>query len=294
LAKTNSIELPFCEPIPILYEDRSVLAIDKPRGWLLVPVNWQNTNRNLQAAINSSISAGDWWAKSRNLKFLRYVHRLDTDTSGVMLFAKSMGAVEAFGDVFESRQMDKTYLAIVEGVPRETEWACRLPLAPDPRQIGRMIVDTQEGKECETRFRLLQKKERISLVEARPLTGRTHQIRVHLAQSGCPIVSDELYGKVDNRMQLGLRAIKLGYLDPFTRRRVEVRAPIEGFMSEYGFTPSLAQQTKMTTPAVPPPAATPGWPKPPTPFAKGPNHPAPPKVVPAPTPVNTAAKKPGA
>jgi len=294
LAKTNSIELPFCEPIPILYEDRSVLAIDKPRGWLLVPVNWQNTNRNLQAAINSSISAGDWWAKSRNLKFLRYVHRLDTDTSGVMLFAKSMGAVEAFGDVFESRQMDKTYLAIVEGVPRETEWACRLPLAPDPRQIGRMIVDTQEGKECETRFRLLQKKERISLVEARPLTGRTHQIRVHLAQSGCPIVSDELYGKVDSRMQLGLRAIKLGYLDPFTRRRVEVRAPIEGFMSEYGFTPSLAQQTKMTTPAVPPPAATPGWPKPPTPFAKGPNHPAPPKVVPAPTPVNTAAKKPGA
>jgi len=294
MAKTNSIELPFCEPIPILYEDRSVLAIDKPRGWLLVPVNWQNTNRNLQAAINSSISAGDWWAKSRNLKFLRYVHRLDTDTSGVMLFAKSMGAVEAFGDVFESRQMDKTYLAIVEGVPRETEWACRLPLAPDPRQIGRMIVDTQEGKECETRFRLLQKKERISLVEARPLTGRTHQIRVHLAQSGCPIVSDELYGKVDNRMQLGLRAIKLGYLDPFTRRRVEVRAPIEGFMSEYGFTPSLAQQTKMTTPAVPPPAATPGWPKPPTPFAKGPNHPAPPKVVPAPTPVNTAAKKPGA
>jgi len=294
MAKTNSIELPFCEPIPILYEDRSVLAIDKPRGWLLVPVNWQNTNRNLQAAINSSISAGDWWAKSRNLKFLRYVHRLDTDTSGVMLFAKSMGAVEAFGDVFESRQMDKTYLAIVEGVPRETEWACRLPLAPDPRQIGRMIVDTQEGKECETRFRLLQKKERISLVEARPLTGRTHQIRVHLAQSGCPIVSDELYGKVDNRMQLGLRAIKLGYLDPFTRRRVEVRAPIEGFMSEYGFTPSLAQQTKMTTPAVPPPAATPGWPKPPTPFAKGPNHPAPPKVVPAPTPVNPAAKKPGA
>ena len=294
MAKTNFIELPFCEPISILYEDRSVLAIDKPRGWLLVPVNWQNTNRNLQAAINSSISAGDWWAKSRNLKFLRYVHRLDTDTSGVMLFAKSMGAVEAFGDVFESRQMDKTYLAIVEGVPRETEWACRLPLAPDPRQIGRMIVDTQEGKECETRFRLLQKKERISLVEARPLTGRTHQIRVHLAQSGCPIVSDELYGKVDNRMQLGLRAIKLGYLDPFTRRRVEVRAPIEGFMSEYGFTPSLAQQTKMTTPAVPPPAATPGWPKPPTPFAKGPNHPAPPKVVPAPTPVNPAAKKPGA
>ncbi len=244
MAKPNFIELPYCEPIPILYEDRSVLAIDKPRGWLLVPVNWQNTNRNLQAAINSSISAGDYWARSRNLKFLRYVHRLDTDTSGVMLFAKSMGAVEAFGDVFESRQMEKNYLAIVEGVPRETEWTCRLPLSPDPRMVGRMIIDTQEGKESETRFKLLQKKERISLIEAHPLTGRTHQIRVHLAQSGCPIVSDELYGKVDSRMQLGLRAIKLGYVDPFTKRRVEIRAPIDGFMSEYGFTPSLAQQIK--------------------------------------------------
>ena len=284
MAKPNFIELPFCEPISILYEDRSVLAIDKPRGWLLVPVNWQNTNRNLQAAINSSISAGDWWAKSRNLKFLRYVHRLDTDTSGVMLFAKSMGAVEAFGDIFESRQMEKNYLAIVEGVPRETEWTCRLPLAPDPRQVGRMIIDTQEGKECETRFRLLQKKERISLVEAHPLTGRTHQIRVHLAQSGCPIVSDELYGRVDSRMQLGLRAIKLGYVDPFTRRRVEIRGPIDGFMSEYGFTPSLAQLAKKPVPAAGPSTETPGQPPLQTPSPKGQN-----RLLSS--PVNPAAKK---
>jgi 23S rRNA pseudouridine1911/1915/1917 synthase len=269
MAKPNYIELPFCDPISILYEDRSVLAIDKPRGWLLVPVNWQNTNRNLQAAINSSISAGDYWSRSRNLKFLRYVHRLDTDTSGVMLFAKSMGAVEAFGDLFESRRMEKNYLAIVEGVPRETEWTCTLPLAPDPRTVGRMIIDTQEGKESETRFRLLQKKEKISLVEAHPLTGRTHQIRVHLAQSGCPIVSDELYGRVDPRMQLGLRAVKLAYVDPFTRRRVEVRAPIEEFMSEYGFTPSLAQQAKKPASMVPPPAAPPGKPAPKLPPRKG-------------------------
>ncbi len=292
MAKPNFIELPFCEPIPILYEDRAVLAIDKPRGWLLVPVNWQNTNRNLQAAINSSISAGDYWARSRNLKFLRYVHRLDTDTSGVMLFAKSMGAVEAFGDVFESRQMEKNYLAIVEGVPRETEWTCRLPLAPDPRQIGRMIIDTQEGKESETRFRLLQKKERISLVEAHPLTGRTHQIRVHLAQSGCPIVSDELYGKVDSRMQLGLRAIKLGYVDPFTRRRVEIRAPIEGFMSEYGFTPSLAQTVKKPLTIPPPnagkPAQVPGQPKPPA--AR--QQPAPGKMSPPAAGKNSPTAKP--
>ena len=253
MAKPNYIELPFCDPITILYEDRAVLAIDKPRGWLLVPVNWQNTNRNLQAAINSSISAGDFWARSRNLKFLRYVHRLDTDTSGILLFAKSPGAVEAFGDLFETRRMEKHYLAIVEGVPQETEWTCRLPLAPDPRTIGRMMVDTLTGKECETQFRLLQKKETIALVAAHPLTGRTHQIRVHLAQAGHPMVSDDLYGRVHPRMPPGLRAVKLGYVDPFTRRRVEIRAPIEGFMHEYGFTPSLEQLGKPPAPAGPPP-----------------------------------------
>src|SRR5215472_17218619 len=73
MAKTNLIELPGCEPIPILYEDRSVLAVDKPRGWMLAPASWRNTSRNLQAAMESSVAAGDFWARTRNLKFLRYV-----------------------------------------------------------------------------------------------------------------------------------------------------------------------------------------------------------------------------
>src|SRR5579862_1871899 len=107
MARTHFIELPGCEPIPILYEDRSALAVDKPRGWMLVPVSWQKTDRNLQAAINSSIAAHDYWVRSRGLKFLRYVHRLDADTSGVLLFAKSLGAVETYSKMFEGRQMEK-------------------------------------------------------------------------------------------------------------------------------------------------------------------------------------------
>ena len=122
MGKTNFIELPGCEPIPILYEDRSVIAIDKPRGWMLLPVSWQNTGRNLQAAINSSIAARDFWARSRGIKFLRYVHRLDGDTSGILLFARSPGAVQTYSDLFESRRMEKTYLAVVDGKPGETEW----------------------------------------------------------------------------------------------------------------------------------------------------------------------------
>src|SRR5213594_2013263 len=93
LAKSNDIELPTGESIPILYEDRSVMAIDKPRGWMLAPFSWQKTSRNLQAALASSIAAKDFWARSRGLKYLRFVHRLDADTSGVLLLGKSVGAV---------------------------------------------------------------------------------------------------------------------------------------------------------------------------------------------------------
>ncbi|TAK96475.1 MAG: RluA family pseudouridine synthase [Verrucomicrobia bacterium] len=242
MAKPNSIELPGVEPIPILYEDRSVLAIDKPRGWMLVPFSWQKTQRNLQAALVSSIAAGDFWARSRGLKFLRFVHRLDADTTGVMLFAKSQGAVESFSELFESRRMEKTYLAVVSGVPKETEWTCRLKLAQDPRQIGRIKVDAKLGKEAETSFRVLEVREGRALVEARPFTGRTHQIRVHLTESGLPIIGDVLYGKPD-RAGLGLRAVGLAFQDPFTRKRVEIRAPTEKFCREFRFEKSAGGGT---------------------------------------------------
>ncbi len=215
-----------------------MLAIDKPAGWMLVPFNWQRTSRNLQAALTSSIAAGDFWARSRNLKYVRYVHRLDADTSGVLLLAKSPGAVKTFSAMFEGRYMEKGYLAVVWGKPRHGEWACRVKLAAHPSAIGRMQPDARHGKAAETSFRLLQSKENISLVEARPVTGRTHQVRVHLAESGHPVVGDALYGPRPPKSVgsgLGLRAVRLSYLDPFTRRQVDIRAPMAEFVREYGF-----------------------------------------------------------
>lgn len=248
VAKPNSIELPGCEPISILFEDRSVLAIDKPRGWMLVPHSWQKTSRNLQAAITSSIAGGDFWAKSRGLKFLRHVHRLDADTSGVLLFAKSFGAVDVISDLFESRRMEKTYLAVVAGKPAQTEWTCRLRLGPDPRQYGRIKVDSRGGKEAETHFKVLETSGRFVLVEAKPVTGRTHQIRVHLAESGLPIVGDELYGRLENDLPLGLRAVRLAFVNPFTKKRVDIRAPRENFLKQFGFAPAATGKDESSAP----------------------------------------------
>jgi RluA family pseudouridine synthase len=237
VGKPNCIELPTGETIPILYEDRSVMAIDKPRGWMLVPFSWQKTSRNLQAALTSSIAARDFWARSRGLKFLRFVHRLDAETTGILLLAKSAGALKTYGELFESRSMEKLYLAVVYGAPKQNAWACRLKLAPNAGRIGTMKVDARHGKDAETHFRVLQANQTTALIEARPLTGRTHQIRVHLAEAGHPVVGDELYGPSGTKRgaQLGLRAIRLAYLDSFTRRRVHIRAPAERFLHGHGF-----------------------------------------------------------
>lgn len=233
MAKPNFIQFPGEDPITILYEDRSVLAIDKPPGWMLVPISWQKTNRNLQAAILSSIQAGHFWARSRNLKFLRYIHRLDAETSGILLFGKSVGAVNSIGELFESRKMEKVYLAITDRKPPRETWECHLSLERDADHIGRIVVNP-DGKSARTHFRLLASTGGRHLIEARPHTGRQHQIRVHLAESGCPIFGDELYGKPDD-LGMGLRAMGLAYHDPFTRKDVWIRAPGEEFLSRFGF-----------------------------------------------------------
>ena len=246
MAKPNFIELADEEQIPILYEDRSVMAIDKPAGWMLVPFSWQKTNRNLQTAITSSIAAGDYWARSRNLKYLRNIHRLDADTTGILLLGKSQGAVNSLGDLFESRKMEKVYLAVVIGLPKQDEWICQLRLAPNPEEIGQVKVDPRGGKDAETHFRVLQRSQNTALIEASPITGRTHQIRVHLAETGHPVVGDPLYSlqgsstegpRRTNRrgVKLGLRAVSLAYIDPFTQRRVQIKAPTEEFLREFRF-----------------------------------------------------------
>lgn len=247
MAKPDVIELDDARErtrIPILFEDRSVIAMDKPAGWMLVPFTWQRTNRNLQAAITSSVAARHFWAKSRNLKFLRHIHRLDADTTGVLLFGKSLGAVQSYGAMFESRLMRKRYLVTAHGSPRSAEWVCQTGIGPDPAEIGKMKLDARDGKSSETAFRVLARKNGLVLIEASPVTGRTHQIRLHLLESDLRIPGDDLYGspKADGTVRwdrrefpMGLRAVSLEYQDPFTRRHITIRAPVEGFLRAFGF-----------------------------------------------------------
>jgi hypothetical protein len=117
-----------------------------------------------------------------------------------------------------------------------------------------MRVDTgEEGKEAETHFRVLLSNDHFTLVEASPLTGRTHQIRLHLAESGSPIMCDELYGHVEKGFRLGLRAVCLAYKDTFTRRPVNIFASVESFLREFNLklTPELMQSKWIRRPFVP-------------------------------------------
>lgn len=226
----------------ILYEDPAVMAIDKPPGWMLAPDDWKETGRNLLPALRSSIEAGDYWATSRHIKYIRFIHRLDADTSGLLLLAKSPGALRVFSELFSSHEVSKYYLATVKGVPKQTEWTREDPLGQEPRRPGLMRIDAETGKECITHFRLVASANGNSLVLAQPVTGRTHQIRLHLAASKLPILCDPLYGVAykssDKAPIMGLRAIRMAFRDPFRHRAVIVTAPHAAFVQNFGFEPA--------------------------------------------------------
>lgn len=239
--KPALIEIPEAKlVIPILFENRSIIAIDKPAGWLLAPSHWKNTSRNLQRTLELSILARDFWARSRNLKYIRFLHRLDAETSGVLLLVKNPGAIPAYNKLFAKGLIEKYYAAVVHGVPQWKTFPCRLSISQSPDNPTKMRINKKHGKFAETIFTVVATRADKTLLIAQPLTGRTHQIRVHLTALGLPILGDKLYGEKDTSSQkqnhtIALRACRVRFKDPFENKLLDIQAPMQDFLSKYGF-----------------------------------------------------------
>jgi RluA family pseudouridine synthase len=238
---------------PIIFEDDALLAFDKPSGLPVAAERGPKSAANLLGLVQAQFGAG-----------VANVHRLDTEASGVLLCAKTKPALDFLSGQFQSKTADKRHLALVALQPPEQAlrdvaplrapagglpdaFTIDLPLRDDQHQKGRMRVGKGgESRECVTEFRVLERFGRFAWLECRPVTGRTHQVRVHLAAVGAPIVHDALYGDVEVQlllsdlkrgykgreeekpllMRLALHASELTVKHPVTREPLTLRAPL--------------------------------------------------------------------
>jgi 23S rRNA pseudouridine1911/1915/1917 synthase len=223
---------------PIIFEDDALVAFDKPSGLLVAPDRWDKKRENLMGLVHAHARYGHTVAN---------VHRLDADTSGLLLCAKTKPALDFLTGQFQSKTVEKKYHAFVVVLPAEQAMKVIAPvrdaagvlpetftievaLGEDERQPGRMrVFKGRGGKDCVTEFRTLERfrggakriapsranaeglstLSSLAFVECRPLTGRTHQLRVHLAAAGAPILNDPFYG--DPELVLRLSDLKRGY-----------------------------------------------------------------------------------
>jgi 23S rRNA pseudouridine1911/1915/1917 synthase len=209
-------------PLKIVYEDADLLVVDKPAGLAVHPAPG-HPSHTLANAVLSYLPA---LAKDADSLRPGIVHRLDKDTSGLIIVAKNRLAQANLSQQFKSRVVKKTYITLVQGKLTPEKGIIEAAIGRDPSHRQRMAI-TAKGREARTEYRVIKYVGSYSLLEIRPETGRTHQIRVHLAAIGFPIVGDTTYGLKSSRFpRQFLHASKIAFKLPSTGKEVALESPL--------------------------------------------------------------------
>jgi 23S rRNA pseudouridine1911/1915/1917 synthase len=223
-----AVELVAVEPVvaaapapelTIAYEDDHLLVVDKPAGLVVHPAAGHASGTLVQALAGRS-AGGDPERPG-------IVHRLDRDTSGLLVVARTEQAYEALQTLVRHRGLQREYLALVRGRPRSRTGRIEAPIGRDRRDPTRRSLDTDVPKDAVTHFELVELLDEHALLRVRLETGRTHQIRVHLAAIGLPVVGDPVYGTPEPGLRRQfLHAARLAFDHPVTAERVDVESPL--------------------------------------------------------------------
>jgi tRNA pseudouridine32 synthase/23S rRNA pseudouridine746 synthase len=212
--------------VSIIYEDKWLIAVNKPSGLLSVPGRYHHNQDSVVSRLNNLLSLSDG-------ENITAVHRLDMDTSGILLLAKNQETHRLLSKQFEQRLVSKVYEAVLCGNVTVSKGTIELPLWGNPENRPYQQVNYQNGKPCITKFKvvdkILNKQGNYTRVEFIPLTGRSHQLRVHAADAeglGMPILGDKLYGCQLIASRLHLHAKKLSFEHPYLREKINLQAEV--------------------------------------------------------------------
>lgn len=212
-------------PVPVIYEDNDIIVVDKPKGMVVHPANG-NPDGTLVNAILSMCK--DSLSKIGDEIRPGIVHRLDKDTSGLLIVAKNDLAHMNMSKQIQDRLVTKKYIALVKGVVSENEATIDLPIARSTKDRKKMAVD-KNGKNAVTHFKVLKRYDKYTLLEIKIDTGRTHQIRVHMSYIGHPVVGDAVYSNGKNEFGVEGQMLHARYLEfkqPVTGQELKLEAPI--------------------------------------------------------------------
>lgn len=212
-------------PVDVVYEDKDIIVVNKPKGLVVHPANgnWDGTLVNAIMAICKDSLSGIGGEIRPGI-----VHRLDKDTSGLLIIAKNDEAHLNMSNQIKDRQVKKIYYALVRGVVPENEATINMPIGRSTKDRKKMAV-TKNGKEAITHFRVLERFNKYTLLEVKIDTGRTHQIRVHLSEIGHPVVGDEVYSNGKNEFGIKgqlLHAKSLDFKHPITGKEMHLETEL--------------------------------------------------------------------